>query len=108
MGTPARLHVGWALLPVELICASRRIQNGLNMAAWPNMRVVVRIPRAMPLAMLNMALDQKTFGCFAPRGLRCLWPLAMVLFANGDGHYSQGQRPWMSAQRPVFANGDNQ
>jgi hypothetical protein len=32
----------------------------------------------------------------------------MGLFAKGDGHYSQGQRPWRNAQRAVFANGDNQ
>jgi hypothetical protein len=32
----------------------------------------------------------------------------MVLFAKGDDHYSQGQRPWMDAKRAVFANGDNQ
>ena len=72
------------------------------------MLVVVQIPGAMPLAMLYMALGQKTYGCFAPRGLSCVWPLAMGLFAKGDGHYSQGQRPWMNAQRAVFANGDYQ
>jgi hypothetical protein len=32
----------------------------------------------------------------------------MGLFAKGDGHYSQGQRPWMNAQPAVFANGDIQ
>jgi hypothetical protein len=32
----------------------------------------------------------------------------MVLFAKGDGQYNQGQRPWLDAQRAVFANGDNQ
>jgi hypothetical protein len=32
----------------------------------------------------------------------------MGLFANGDGHYNQGQRPWSDAQRAVFADGDNQ
>jgi hypothetical protein len=32
----------------------------------------------------------------------------MGLFAKGDGHYSQGQRPWANAQPAVFANGDNQ
>jgi hypothetical protein len=32
----------------------------------------------------------------------------MDLFANGDNHYSQGQRPWMHRRRAVFANGDNQ
>jgi hypothetical protein len=32
----------------------------------------------------------------------------MGLFAKGDVHYSQGQRPWMDAQRAVFANGDIQ
>jgi hypothetical protein len=32
----------------------------------------------------------------------------MGLFANGDEQYSQGQRPWVDAQRAVFANGDNQ
>jgi hypothetical protein len=32
----------------------------------------------------------------------------MGLFANGDGYYSQGQRPWTYARRAVFANGDNQ
>ena len=32
----------------------------------------------------------------------------MGLFAKGDDHYSQGQRPCMDAQRAVFANGDNQ
>ena len=42
--------------------------NGLNLATWPNMVVVVQIPRAMPLAMLYMALGQKTLGCFALPG----------------------------------------
>jgi hypothetical protein len=32
----------------------------------------------------------------------------MGLFAEGDVHYSQGQRPWMDAQRAVFAKGDIQ
>ena len=32
----------------------------------------------------------------------------MGLFAKGDGHYSQGQRPWLDAQRAVFAKGDGQ
>jgi hypothetical protein len=32
----------------------------------------------------------------------------MGLFADGDGQYSQGQRPWLDAQPAVFANGDNQ
>jgi hypothetical protein len=32
----------------------------------------------------------------------------MGLFAKGDDHYSQGQRPCMDAQRAVFANGDDQ
>ena len=32
----------------------------------------------------------------------------MGLFANGDEQYNQGQRPWVDAQRAVFANGDNQ
>jgi hypothetical protein len=32
----------------------------------------------------------------------------MGLFANGDGQYNQGQRPWANAQQVVFANGDNQ
>jgi hypothetical protein len=32
----------------------------------------------------------------------------MGLFAKGDGHYSQGQRPWMNTHPAVFANGDIQ
>ena len=46
----------------------RRVANGLNMAAWSNRLVVVQIPGAMPLAMLHMALGQKTYGCFAIPG----------------------------------------
>jgi hypothetical protein len=61
-----------------------------------------RIPGAMPLGMLYMALGQKPSGCFAVPG-DCadeygLWPLAMGLFAKGDDHHSQGQRPWRNAQ----------
>jgi hypothetical protein len=53
-------------------------------------------------------LAKKPSGALLSQGLRCLWPLAMGLFAEGDGHYSQGQCPWMNAHRTVFANGDSQ
>ena len=72
------------------------------------MLVGVQVPGAMPLAMLTMAFGQKTPSALPSQGLRCLWPLVMGLFANGDEQYSQGQRPWVDAQRAVFANGDNQ
>ena len=57
------------------------IEHGL----WPNMLVVVRIPGAMPLAMLYMALGQKTFGCFALPG-------TALLMAFGHGFVRQ--RRW--------------
>ena len=72
------------------------------------MLVGVQIPGAMPLAMLTMAFGQKTPSALPSQGLRCLWPLAMGLFAKGDEQYNQGQRPWLDAYRAVFANGDNQ
>jgi hypothetical protein len=49
------------------------------------MLVVGQIPGAMPLAMLYMALGQKPPGALPTLGLRCLWPLAVGLFAKGDG-----------------------
>ena len=54
-----------------------------------------RVPGAMPLAMLYMAVGQKSLGKgLALLGPRCIWPLAMGLFAKGDGYHSQGQSPW--------------
>ena len=63
----------------------RRFANGLNMAAWPNMVVAVQIPGAMPLAMLYMALGQKTLGCFALLGI-------VLYMAFGHGFFRQ--RRW--------------